>query len=139
VKSEGDKHASEHSRRIAAQDRVVAALGIRVERAEPGYAVARMRVRPDMVNGVGVTHGGMIFTLADTAIAMASNDSAASSLVAGADVAFLSPSHEGDELVAVAERRTLAGRTGLYDARVETAGRVVAEVRGRVRMPRETR
>ena len=44
-----------------------------------------------------------------------------------------------DELVAVAERRTLAGRTGLYDARVETAGRVVAEVRGRVRMPRETR
>nr|WP_194424293.1 hotdog fold thioesterase [Microbacterium aquimaris] len=117
----------------------MAALGIRVERAEPGYAVARMRVRPDMVNGVGVTHGGMIFTLADTVIAMASNDSAAASLVAGADVAFLSPSHEGDELVAVAERRTLAGRTGLYDARVETAGRVVAEVRGRVRMPRETR
>lgn len=121
MNSEGDKHASEHSRRIAAQDRVVAALGIRVERAEPGYAVARMRVRPDMVNGVGVTHGGMIFTLADTAIAMASNHSPASSLVA------------------VAERRTLAGRTGLYDARVETAGRVVAEVRGRVRMPRETR
>ena len=131
-----DTHATERSRRIAASDAVLVALGIGVDRAEPGSAVVRMRVREDMVNGAGVTHGGMIFTLADAAIALASNHTPDAALVAGADIVFLTPSHEGDELIAVAEQRAVTGRTALYDARVLTDGRVIAEVRGRVRLPR---
>ncbi|MDZ8170958.1 hotdog fold thioesterase [Microbacterium xanthum] len=133
-----DAHATAHSRRIAAEDGVIAALGIRVDRAEPGYAAVRMTVRRDMVNGAGVTHGGMVFALADTAIALASNDTAEAALVAGADVVFLASSAEGDELVAIAEVRAVSGRTGVYDARVEESGRVIAEIRGRVRRPRES-
>ena len=130
-----DVYATEHTRRMIAGDPASAALGMRVVRAEPGRAVVRMTVRADMLNGFAVAHGGVVFALADTALALACNETDAVTLVAGADIAFLSPAREGDELEAVAERRVLEGRAGLYDVRVATAdGRVVAELRGRTRV-----
>ena len=130
-----DVYATEHTRRMIANDPASAALGMRVMRAQPGRAVVRMTVRADMLNGFAVAHGGLVFALADTALALACNETDAVTLVAGADIAFLSPAREGDELEAVAERRVLEGRTGLYDVRVATAdGRVVAELRGRTRV-----
>ncbi|WP_127819328.1 hydroxyphenylacetyl-CoA thioesterase PaaI [Microbacterium sp. CPCC 204701] len=130
-----DVYATEHTRRMIAQDSASAALGMRVARAEPGHAVVLMTVRDAMLNGFAVAHGGLVFALADTALALACNETDAVTLVAGADIAFLSPAREGDELEAVAERRTLEGRSGIYDVRVSTAdGRVVAEVRGRTRV-----
>lgn len=135
-----DVYATEHTRRMIAGDRASAALGMEVQRAEPGRAVVRMTVRPDMLNGFAVAHGGLVFALADTAFALACNETDAVTLASGADIAFLSPAREGDVLTATAERRALAGRSGVYDVRVETDdGRIVAEVRGRSRttgMPR---
>jgi acyl-CoA thioesterase len=132
-----DVFATEHTRRMIAGDRASAMLGMRVVRAEPGRAVVRMNVRGDMLNGFAVAHGGLIFSLADTAFALACNEADAATLAVGADITFLSPAREGDELTATAERRTLSGRTGLYDVRVEADdGRVVAEMRGRSRTPR---
>ncbi len=49
------------------------ALGISIDIPAPGEAVARMKIRDDMVNGFDVCHGGLIFTLADTAFAFACN------------------------------------------------------------------
>ena len=130
-----DVYATEHTRRMIAGDPASAALGMRVVRAEPGRAVVRMTVRADMLNGFAVAHGGLVFALADTALALACNETDAVTLVAGADIAFLSPAREGDELEAMAERRTLEGRSGIYDVRVATGdGRVVAELRGRTRV-----
>ena len=130
-----DVYATEHTRRMIANDPASAALGMRVMRAEPGRAAVRMTVRADMLNGFAVAHGGLVFALADTALALACNETDAVTLVAGADIAFLSPAREGDELEAVAERRTLEGRAGLYDVRVSAGdGRVVAELRGRTRV-----
>lgn len=135
-----DVYATEHTRRMIAADPASAALGMRVVRAEPGRAVVRMTVRADMLNGFAVAHGGVVFALADTALALASNETDAVTLVAGADIVFLSPAREGDELEAVAERRALEGRSGVYDVRVSaTDGRVVAEVRGRTRVTRPAR
>ncbi|WP_228484536.1 hydroxyphenylacetyl-CoA thioesterase PaaI [Microbacterium cremeum] len=135
-----DVYATEHTRRMIAHDAASTALGMRVVRAEPGRAVVRMTVRADMLNGFAVAHGGLVFALADTTLALACNETDAVTLVSGADIAFLSPARDGDELEAVAERRTVEGRSGLYDVRVATTdGRVVAEVRGRTRvtgMPR---
>ncbi|MCC2033307.1 hydroxyphenylacetyl-CoA thioesterase PaaI [Microbacterium sp. BWT-G7] len=135
-----DVYATDHTRRMIAGDAASGALGMRVVRAEPGRAVVRMTVRSDMLNGFAVAHGGFVFALADTALALACNETEAVTLVAGADIAFLSPAHEGDELEAVAERRAFEGRSGLYDVRVSTGdGRIVAELRGRTRetgMPR---
>ncbi|NLP84037.1 hydroxyphenylacetyl-CoA thioesterase PaaI [Microbacterium sp. CFH 90308] len=134
-----DVYATAQGRRMIEADAASAALGMRVVRAQPGRAIVRMTVRADMLNGFAVAHGGLVFALADTALALACNETDAVTLVAGADIAFLSPAREGDELEAVAERRTIEGRSGLYDVRVSAAGRVVAELRGRTRttgMPR---
>lgn len=117
---------------MMARDAASALLGMVVERAEPGDAVVSMRVREDMLNGFAITHGGFVFTLADTAFAIACNEDERVTVAAGADISFLRSTVAGQTLTAHAVRRVRSGRTGLYDVRVtDEAGEVVAEVRGR--------
>jgi acyl-CoA thioesterase len=109
-------------------------LGIELGPVEPGSASAAMTVRPDMVNGHGICHGGYLFLLADTAFAFACNTHGPPVVAAGADVTFLAPAREGDALVATAVERVLAGRSGLYDVTVRRGDDVVLEFRGRSRV-----
>jgi acyl-CoA thioesterase len=119
-------------RRMLRRDRASAALGMVVERDEPGEAVVSMLVRDDMTNGFAITHGGMVFALADTAFAMACNEDADVTVAAGADITFLKATHAGQTLTASARRRARNGRSGLYDVTVtDETGDVVAELRGR--------
>ena len=107
-------------------------FGIQLVDAGPGRAVVSMVVRPDMCNGYDVCHGGMTFTLADTAMAFASGSHNQTALAAAASIDFLSPVPRGSTLVATAEERWLKGRTGLYDVRVELDdGTLVAVFHGR--------
>ena len=113
-------------------DRAAQALGIRIERNDPGHAVMSMLVREDMTNGFAITHGGLVFALADTAFAYACNEDEKVTVAAGADIAFLKPTAAGQTLTATAVRRARSGRTGLYDVTVtDETGDVVAEFRGR--------
>lgn len=117
-----------------ARDRASVALGMTVETGRPGYAVVSMPVREDMLNGYHVMHGGLIFAVADTAFAIACQESDAVTLAAGAEISFLRPVTAGQRLTATAERRALSGRSGIYDVQVsDEAGVVVAEFRGRSR------
>lgn len=126
--------SSSRAAAMVARDRASAALGMRVEHAAPGAAVVSMLVTEQMLNGYDVAHGGVIFSLADTAFAVACQEHDAVTLAAGADIAFLRPARAGERLVATAERRSLTGRSGIYDVRVVTdAGETVAEFRGRSR------
>ncbi|MFE7844037.1 hydroxyphenylacetyl-CoA thioesterase PaaI [Microbacterium sp. NPDC057407] len=119
-------------RSMLRHDRASAALGMVVERDEPGEAVVSMRVRDDMTNGFGITHGGMVFALADTAFAMACNDGDEVVVAAGADISFLAATRAGQVLTAHARRRATSGRTGIFDVTVtDERGQVVAEFRGR--------
>ena len=114
------------------RDRASAALGMSVDRDEPGAAVVSMVVRADMLNGFAITHGGLVFALADTAFALACNEDERVTVAAGADITFLKSTHAGQTLTATAVRRVVSGRTGLYDVTVtDDAGDVVAEFRGR--------
>lgn len=107
-------------------------FGITLLELERGRAVLSMSVRDDMANGFGITHGGMVFTLADTAFAYACNESETAVVASSVDVTFTQASHAGDTLTATAERRWLSGRNGLYDVTVVNQdGGVVAEFRGR--------
>ena len=116
------------------RDRASAGLGMVVEVNEPGRAVVSMPIRDDMLNGFDITHGGFVFAVADTAFAIACNDSDALTVAAGADVTFLATSTTGDTLTAVATRRATAGRSGIYDVEITNQrGEVVAEFRGRSR------
>ena len=115
-----------------ARDRAAQALGIKIVRVAPGAALLTMAVRPDMVNGHHICHGGMIFSLADTAFAYACNSHNHTTVAAGCAIEFVAPAHEGDLLTALAEERALAGRTGTYDITVTNQhGSIVALFRGK--------
>jgi acyl-CoA thioesterase len=115
-----------------ASDAASKALGIRVDVAEAGKAVASMTVREDMVNGFDVCHGGIVFTLADTAFAFACNGYDNRTFAAAASIDFLRPARLGDELRAVAREDYRGSRTGFYTAEVRNQrDEVVAMFRGR--------
>lgn len=91
-----------------------------------------MNVRADMCNGHGTCHGGMIFTLADSAMAFASNSHDVNALATAASIDFLRPAHDGDSIRATATERHLSGRSGIYDVAVtRDDGAVIAVFRGR--------
>ena len=116
---------------MLASDEASRALGIVVESYGSCTAIARMRVRPDMVNGHAIAHGGLVFTLADTAFAAACNSMAAPTVAASAEIVFVSPARLDDELLATATLRTSFGRSGIYDVTVQRDDEVIAEYRGR--------
>lgn len=120
---------------MMAGDAASRALGIELVEAGDGRAIARMTVRADMVNGHAIAHGGLIFTLADTAFACACNSYGPVTVAAGAEIVFVAPARLGDELVAEATVRTRFGRSGVYDVTVRRGGDVVAEFRGRSHQP----
>ena len=132
-----DAHQELAERSVAtmwAQDRASQALGIRISDVAPGHATARMHVTAAMVNGHAIGHGGYVFLFADTAFAFACNTYGEATVARAADIAFLAPVHEGDELVATAQERGRSGRSGIYDVTVRRVdGEVVAEFRGHSR------
>ncbi len=90
------------------RDRTAQALGMRIESVGPGRATVRMTVRGDMVNGHHICHGGLIFTLADTAFAYACNAYNRNTVASGCNIDFVATGREGDTLQAEAVERTLA-------------------------------
>jgi acyl-CoA thioesterase len=122
------------ARTMMRNDRASESLGMTVLVNEPGHAVVSMSIRDDMLNGFAITHGGFVFALADTAFAIACNDSEFVTVAAGGDITFLRSTTSGDVLTATATERAKAGRSGVYDVQVvDSHGATVAEFRGRSR------
>ena len=114
-----------------ARDRAAQALGIMVDSIGPGGAVCRMSVRDDMVQGHATCHGGIVFTLADTAFAYACNAYNRVTVALGAEITFVAPARAGEVLIATARERSRSGRTGIYDVEVTRhQGALVALFRG---------
>lgn len=124
-----------HVRRMWADDRASAALGMDARLIEPDHAVVAMTVTDAMVNGHDIAHGGYIFTLADSAFALVCNSGGRLTVAAGADITFIASARLGDVLVAEGRTRAAYGRSGLTDVTVtrEGDGALVAEFRGRSR------
>lgn len=116
---------------MMAADAAARLLGIELVDHGPGWARTRMTIRADMLNGHGIGHGGMVFSLADTAFACACNSWGPVTVAAECDILFIAPVRHGDVLVAEARVRARFGRTGVYDATIERDGQLVAEFRGR--------
>ena len=114
-----------------AEDAASRALGVAIDVREAGEAVARMTVRDDMVNGFGVCHGGLLFTLADTAFAFACNGYDDRTLAAAA-IDFMRPALLGDELRALAREDYRGSKSGFYTVEIRNQrDEVVAMFRGR--------
>lgn len=109
-------------------------LGMEIITVSPGAATLKMKVVESMCNGHGNMHGGMIFTLADSAFAFACNSYNQLTVAQAASIQFLKPAQKGDILIANAVERHKQGRNGLYDIRVSKEnGEVIAEFRGQSR------
>lgn len=128
---EPQARAEAASKAMYARDVAVRKLGVTLLKIGPGYARMTMPVRDDMVNGHDIGHGGLTFTLADAAMAYACNSHNHIAVAQSASINFISPSRKGDVLTAVAQERSLHGRTGIYDVTVDNQdGETIAVFRG---------
>jgi acyl-CoA thioesterase len=108
-------------------------LGIRVVAVRAGNCLLRMRVREDMVNGFGVSHGGIVFSLADSAMAFACNSGEFITVAIDNQIAYPVAIQVGDELTATAEEDAASGQLGFYRVTVRNQRSViVALFRGTV-------
>lgn len=123
--------ADEVGRQMYARDRAAQMLGITLVEIRPGFARLSMTVRPDMVNGHDICHGGLIFTLADTAFAYACNAGNRATVAQNCAITFLAAARTGDVLTATAAERHRTRRTGLTDIEVlDQNGKQIAIFRG---------
>ena len=124
--------AERSAQAMLANDPASRRLGMKLEEVRPGYALMRMTITEQMINGHNICHGGYVFTLADSAFAFACNTYNRSTVAAGASIDFLAPSFLDDVLTAEAEERSLAGRTGVYDVLLTNQdGKRIALFRGK--------
>jgi acyl-CoA thioesterase len=92
-----------------------------------------MTVTEAMTNGHDTAHGGLIFSLADSAFAFACNSYGNVTVAAHCSITFIKPGKRGDRLVAQAREVSRSGRSGIYDVRVSANGVTIAEFRGHCR------
>ena len=115
------------------EDDASSGLGMEIADIGPGRATLTMTVRPEMVNGQRIAHGGFIFTLADSTFAFACNSHNDRAVAAQGNITFIRPGKLGDKLVATAREISRSGRSGIYDVSVTVGDAVIAEFRGHSR------
>ena len=93
-------------------------LGIAVVEVREGYSKIKMTVRPEMINGFGIAHGGIAFSMADSCFAFACNNRNVLSVALDTSINFTKPIHVGDELLAEATELHNGKSTGLYHIRI---------------------
>ena len=108
-------------------------LGLEVTQLAPNAATVRMTVRPEMVNGFGVCHGGIAFSLADSALAFASNTHGRLTVSIENSITYPKAISPGDLLIAHAEEESATNRLGFFRVTVRRADEeIVALFRGTV-------
>ncbi len=115
-------------------DNASAWIGMEIIDVDEGSAALALVVAPHHVNGHGICHGGVTFSLADSAFAFACNSRNQNTLAQHIMISYLTPARLGDRLTARAIELSLTGRSGIYDITVVNQdGVVVAELRGHSR------
>lgn len=108
-------------------------LGIERVAVEPGHCVLRMAVRPEMLNGFAIAHGGITYSLADSCLAFASNSHGIQSVSVETSISHTKPVKAGDVLTAKSEEKSLTRGIGIYYITVSNQrGEQVALFKGTV-------
>lgn len=106
-------------------------LGIEVLDVREGYSKISMTVRPEMMNGLGIVHGGIAFSMADSAFAFACNNRNNLSVALDTSINFLKPVHVADVLTAEATELHNGRSTGLYHIQIHNQHQhLVAQFKG---------
>jgi len=118
---------------MLAKDAFSAWLGLEVVELRPAACTVRMSVRAEMVNGFGVCHGGIAFSLADSALAFASNTHGTVTVSIENSITYSAPVRVGDTLTATAVEEAASSRLAFYRVAVRNQdGTTVALFRGTV-------
>ncbi len=108
-------------------------LGIERITVKPGTCTLRMTVRKDMLNGFGIAHGGITYSLADSALAFASNGHGRMSVSVETSISHTESLKEGDVITAVAEEKSISNKIGVYHITITNQnGKTVALFKGTV-------
>jgi acyl-CoA thioesterase len=127
--------AKERAERSAAamwsDDRASGWFGMRLVEIDEGRAVLSLIVAAQHVNGHGICHGGVTFSLADSAFAFACNSRNQATVAQHNAITYIAPARLGDTLTATAREISLTGRSGITDVTVTNQnGQIIAEFRG---------
>lgn len=107
-------------------------LGIEVKHVEAGMCQLSMQVRAEMLNGFGIAHGGITYSLADSALAFASNAHGRQALSIDTSINHIEALREGDVITATAREDALKNKFGFYTIEIHTADKLVARFKGTV-------
>jgi acyl-CoA thioesterase len=122
-----------------ARDSASQEMGIAISEIRAGHAVMEMKIKSSMANGSGICHGGYLFSLADTAMAFASNSRDQVYVAVSASIEFLSAGRIGETMTAVAVEAHRAGRTATYRVAVTNdSNEPIAQFLGRTYQVRGT-
>ena len=89
-------------------------LGIEVVEVKPGFCKLKMQIRKEMLNGFGIAHGGITYSLADSALAFASNSHGRQSVSVETSISHTVSLKEGDVVYAVSEEKSISHKIGIY-------------------------
>jgi acyl-CoA thioesterase len=107
-------------------------LGIEVTEVKAGAVTLSMKVRQDMLNGFGIAHGGITYSLADSALAFASNSHGQKCVSVETSISHTRSLKEGDMLTAVAKEEHRSDKIAIYSVQVSSGNQVVALFKGTV-------
>ena len=110
-------------------------LGIIRMEERKGFCKLMMKVRPEMCNGFDIAHGGITYSLADSALAFASNSHGRYAVSIETSISHITPLKSGDIIIATAEEKNLSNRLGIYEVRITNENQeLVALFKGTVYM-----
>ena len=106
-------------------------FGMKIMDVDEGSATLSLVVQEHHTNGHGMCHGGVTFTLADSAFAFACNSRNQATVAQHNAITYIAPANLGDTLTATAKEVNLVGKSGIYDVTVSNQdGSIIAEFRG---------
>lgn len=114
MKTEKDLFATKVIDQVMQNDLFSQWLGIGILDIAEGYSKIKMTIRPEMINGLGIVHGGIAFSLADSCFAFACNNRNVLSVALDTAINFIKPVYVGDVLIAEAKEMHNGQSTGLY-------------------------
>lgn len=93
-------------------------LGIEIIEISEGKAILQMTIRPEMVNGLGIAHGGITYSLSDTALAFASNSRGRKAVSVETSISHTKPCKIGDKITATAKEESISNKIAIYSISV---------------------
>ena len=107
-------------------------LGISIESVSPGSCTLSMTIRKEMTNGFGIAHGGITYSLADSALAFAANSHGRQSVSIDTSINHIETLREGDKIIAITTENALKNKFGFYTIEIKKEEKIVALFKGTV-------